>query len=198
MSKSLFTLSRNERKIIKFIRNTINSLEFIIKGSITLLIESFDILINLLNSYEGYKKTGYTNATLLRMVDTLSPRKFEIFIAELFKSEGYTVKLTPKSNDYGRDVILKKDGITTFVECKHYSKDNKVGREICQKLLGSMFQFKADNGIIVTTGKFNKNAYEVEQMVDNLQLLGRDDIIRMILKLKSEQISRIIFKLTNM
>ena len=109
------------------------------------------------------KAIGYDLDKIMNLVHIISPRQFEVFICELFHQPGFKSQVTPSGNDYGRDVILN-DNI--FVECKHYGEDNYVGREICQKLLGSVQMFKAKKGIIVTTGPYNRNAYEVAAKVE--------------------------------
>ena len=44
----------------------------------------------------------------------------------------------------------------------------------------------------MTTGPYNRNAYEVAAKVDNLQLMDITDIQEMILDLKADQISKVI------
>lgn len=140
------------------------------------------------------KHTGYTYFGLMNEIDNLSPRGFEIFCAEMFKALGYKTTLTPISGDYGRDIILNKDGKTIFVECKHYSKNNSIGSPIVTKLLGSIAAFGADGGIVVSTGYFTKSAYEVKEMVDNLELWGYNDITNILFNLSPMKVSQIIEK----
>lgn len=117
----------------------------------------------------------------------LNPREFEQFCCELFRQYGYKVELTQETNDYGRDIILKRDDKTIFVECKYYAEGNFVGREVCQKLLGSMYMFNADAAVIITTGTFHRNAIEVSNMVGNLQLIDTKGILSMIEKIERPQ-----------
>jgi len=85
----------------------------------------------------------------------------------------------------------------TFVECKHYSEHNMVGREIAMKLLGSCATFNAEKAIIVTTGQYHRNAYEVAGRVDNLKLMDITDIQKMILDLDASRISKVVLKTMN-
>jgi restriction system protein len=62
------------------------------------------------------------------------------------------------SNDFGRDLILKKEGKTGFVECKRYDKDMSIGRRPLQQFYGAIVNMKADYGIFVTTSYFAKTA----------------------------------------
>lgn len=131
----------------------------------------------------------------MNKIDSFTPRQFEIFCAELFKAKGYKAQITGVTNDYGRDIILKKDNKTYFVECKHYSKSSKIGREIVMKVLGSVAAFNVDGAIIVSTGDYNKNAFEIANMVDNLQLIGYPDIMNMLFNLSPIKVSDIISKI---
>lgn len=99
----------------------------------------------------------------------MSPRKFEELIAEMFKTQGYEVELTPKSKDGGMDVVaMRKDGVGTvmiIIECKRYSETNKVGVEIARGLYGVVEQKGATRGIIATTSFFTRGAVEFRNTV---------------------------------
>jgi hypothetical protein len=94
----------------------------------------------------------------------LQPRKFEELVAELFKSKGYDVRLTPRTRDGGFDVhAVQRNGIGTvliIIECKRYAAKNKVGVEIIRGLYGVVEQQSATKGIIATTSYFTKAAKE--------------------------------------
>jgi len=62
------------------------------------------------------------------------------------------------SNDFGRDLILKKDGRKTFVECKRYDRDTPIGRRHLQLFYGVIVNMRADAGIFVTTSRFANTA----------------------------------------
>ena len=138
------------------------------------------------------KHTGYSYFGLINHIGNLSPRQFEIFCYELYKALGYKCTLTQATNDFGRDVIIKKDGKTFFIECKHYSKNNKVTRDVCLKLLGSVSTFNADGGIVISTGDFTRPCYELSNRVDNLELVGYTDIMDLLFNLSPMAVNRII------
>ena len=81
----------------------------------------------------------------------LTPREFEARVAKAFKAAGFKVKLTPLSNDEGRDLIIERAGRRYFVECKKYMTST-VGRPDLQKILGAAVGEGADGAIMVTTG----------------------------------------------
>lgn len=54
-------------------------------------------------------------------IRALSPIAFEEYMANLFIKYGYEVEQTPPTNDGGKDLILKYDGVKYYVECKHFT-----------------------------------------------------------------------------
>lgn len=90
----------------------------------------------------------------------LSPRKFEILIADILKDLGFETQLTQATRDGGRDIYAFIRNAATsflmFVECKRW-KDS-VGIEIVQRLHGTCLINNADKDMIVTTSFFTEPA----------------------------------------
>ena len=181
----------------------IEILVFVVIGICKILFFIINNIIKMIKVNCSIRKidTGY--AEILDIIYTVTPRQFEMLIAELFKYSGRydKVEITKATCDYGRDCILTKyirgRKEVTFVEIKHYAKDNYVGRPVVQKLLGSCQMFGATKAIIVTTGKYHKNAYECQSKVNNLQLMDVIDIQKMILALDVSKIGEIMFRTLN-
>ena len=89
---------------------------------------------------------------------SLSGVGFEQELGALFRQLDYRVEPTAVSGDQGVDLILRKDGKTTVVQCK--SHKSPVGPAIARELLGSMVAFRADNAILACTGGFTKGVRE--------------------------------------
>lgn len=185
---------------------------YIVMGGIILVIIAFKLFFAILQFLftkisevvrkrravgELYNNDVHTVNDMYNELYSLSSREFEILISELYKSKGYNTTLTNAKNDYGRDVVVQTSSGKIFIECKRFASNNYVGREIAQKLLGSMQMFNADRGIIYTTGKFNENAYEVARMVNNLELRGAEEILSMLYELDEATVNRIFFKARN-
>ena len=88
----------------------------------------------------------------------MDPRKFENAIAELFRALGYQVRVTPYSNDGGKDAILRKNDQKFLVECKRYAATRSVGRRDMQIFASAMRDESADSGFSITTGTFTRTA----------------------------------------
>ena len=121
---------------------------------------------------------------LLDVLKKLDPYDFERYIAKLYKELGYKVEQTSRTNDGGKDIILKKDGIVYFVECKRYT-DKTVGRPELQKLIGACSPVGA-KPIFVTTSRYNQNALKYARE-SGVQLIDGAGILRMAERLEKER-----------
>jgi len=90
----------------------------------------------------------------------VSPFGFEKLTAKLFRNKGYQTKLTKKGGDYGTDVVARKGEDRIAIQCKKYKRGNNVGSRDVQKALGSMWKYKANKSIIITSSSFTKPAIE--------------------------------------
>lgn len=96
-----------------------------------------------------------------------APTQYEHFVAEYFKAKGYTVKVTPVSNDYGIDVILTKGAEKIAVQAKMYGgTSRKVNRKCLMELHGAKSLFDCSKAIIVTDGDIQDDAKEVAYKLD--------------------------------
>lgn len=88
----------------------------------------------------------------------ITPEKWEEIIAGAFSVAGYSVVLTPRSGDLGRDVIATKDGVGSIRilgSVKAYKPGHLVTRAHVQEMLGVVsVDPKATKGIITTTSDF--------------------------------------------
>jgi hypothetical protein len=89
-----------------------------------------------------------------------APYEFETIVADLFRRKGYSVVQTARTGDGGKDIILRRDSKTFFVECKRYHRGSLIDTPALRRFLGTMVAERADAGFFVTTSDFNSNARE--------------------------------------
>ena len=89
---------------------------------------------------------------------SLDGDEFEQELGTLYRYLGYRVESTPSSGDQGVDLILRKNGKTTVVQCK--SHQAPVGPAVARELLGSLVASGADNAILACTGGFTRGVKE--------------------------------------
>lgn len=87
-----------------------------------------------------------------------NPTDFEYYVADLYHLMGYKTKVTSRTNDGGKDIIMWKDGRKSVVEVKLYAIKKPIGRPMIQKLHSAMIDSEADEAIFVTTSYFTKQA----------------------------------------
>lgn len=102
--------------------------------------------------------TGFDTVSGLLVRYKDKPTDFEHFVAGLYHSRGYDVRVTPRTNDGGIDILMDKDDVTYSVEVKLYSPDNVVSREQIQKLWAAQMHSNIDRSIFVTTSRFSSEA----------------------------------------
>jgi restriction system protein len=88
----------------------------------------------------------------------LSWSQFEELVAEAYRRRGYTAEVTGRpSGDGGIDIVLHGRGEKALVQCKHW-KVRQVGVARVRELAGVVAAEKADRGILVTSGRFTRDA----------------------------------------
>jgi len=84
-------------------------------------------------------------------IQKLDPFEFEKFTAKLLEDKGYDCMVTSKSGDYGADVIAQSSKQKIAVQCKKYSKHNKIGVKDIYPVFAAKHFYECDKALIVTT-----------------------------------------------
>lgn len=85
-------------------------------------------------------------------------REFEMLLSEAYRLQGYSVtELGGSGPDGGVDLVLRRAGKKTLVQCKHW-KARSIGVQVVRELLGVMTDRGAESGHIVTSGRFTDEA----------------------------------------
>ncbi len=97
------------------------------------------------------------------LIYEVSPREFEEIVEQILKDDGFETRLTKATRDGGRDIIATKTGINGkpvvfFVECKRYSRKNKVDVGIVRELYGVQTSEKVNKACLVTSSLFTRDA----------------------------------------
>lgn len=128
-------------------------------------------------------RSSFSHLYTLKDIDNLKGwYDFEIFVAKIFEQNGYYVYHTRKTNDGGKDIIVEKNNIKIYIECKYWNAHNAIGREAIQKLVGAAIMDGVQNAIFITTSGYNQNAITAANMInrqDNfkIELWGKQKLI---------------------
>lgn len=104
--------------------------------------------------------------------------QFEEEVAKVFKNKGYQTEVTKGSGDGGVDIILKKDGRTSIVQCKHHR--HPVPPEPIRALYGCKPDFKADEVILVASSGVTEGGLRFIENKPDFRLYELKDIIDMV------------------
>lgn len=91
----------------------------------------------------------------------LPSKRFEDLLAEAYRRQGYEVKETLGGGaDGGVDLVLRRNGEVTLVQCKHWSAKQRIKVQIVREMFGIMADQRADSVKVVATTKFTSEAVE--------------------------------------
>lgn len=90
-------------------------------------------------------------------IDKMSGIEFETMLKHVFRKMGYKVEETPKSNDYGADLILTRHGKKTAV----------------QQALSAQIFYDANESAVVTNSYFTNQAKKMA-LTGKVKLIDRD------------------------
>ncbi|PPT61954.1 restriction endonuclease [Xanthomonas arboricola] len=106
-------------------------------------------------------------------------RQFELLVGEAFRRQGYSVEETGQGGaDGGIDLILRKDGRRTLVQCKQW-KRQQVGVSVVQEMYGLLTHHQAHSVKIACIGNYTKDA---ERFAEGkpIELIGGEQLLDMI------------------
>jgi restriction system protein len=90
-------------------------------------------------------------------------RQFELLAGEAFRRQGYTVEETGLGGaDGGIDLILRKNGQTTLVQCKQW-QNWQVGVKVVREMYGLLVHHQAAAVKIVALGDYTSDARRFAQ-----------------------------------
>ena len=85
-------------------------------------------------------------------------KHFEFLVAEAFRRQGYAADYSlDEGPDGGVDIVLKKSGRTSLVQCKQW-KNGSVGVTVVREMFGILHARQAHGVFIATTGGFTSEA----------------------------------------
>jgi len=101
--------------------------------------------------------------TGLDSLRAMSWREFEMLVGEAFRRQGYAIQETGLGGaDGGIDLILRKDGKTTLVQCKQW-KTQRVDVKVVREMFGLMTHHAAAAVKIVAVGEYTADALRFAQ-----------------------------------
>ena len=127
---------------------------------------------DILSEVESERPTKERDIPLtIEHIDRLEPRFFEVYVAALFRKQGYRVELTPTTGDKGADVIAhQRQGdscglLIQVKQCRHNRKPSGsavseivAAKPFYQEQYGATFQ-----PMVITNREFTKQAHQLSR-----------------------------------
>ena len=123
-------------------------------------------------------------------IDMLDGHSFEDFLYYYFLSLGLKVKKTPKSRDYGADLVLTHKKEKIVVQCKNYYNHN-VGNSAIQEIATAKNYYNAEMGIVVTNWFFTAPAQTLANKV-GVKLVDREMLQQLLIEKPKKAIRLLI------
>lgn len=92
----------------------------------------------------------------LTAIDRMDGVRFEEWLANFFRARGYRVQTTPRTGDYGVDLVLERNGQKIVVQAKRWK--GKVGPKAIQEIYAGKTYYGADVAMAVTNSYFTYEA----------------------------------------
>ena len=108
-------------------------------------------------------------------VDALSGIEFENLLLDKFVTLGFKVESTPKTGDFGADLIVENnEGSRIIVQCKRFK--SKVNLKAVQEVVGAMGHYAGDYGVVITNNTFLNSAVKLAESHD-IELWDGDRLV---------------------
>ena len=114
---------------------------------------------------QTYQQTNKQASREKQITYDVDPFNYEKLCANHFQSKGYTCALTPKSGDYGADIIATdiRNGKKIAIQCKFYGKGHKVGIKAVQEVISAKQYYKCNEAWVVSNSVYTAQAEELAE-----------------------------------
>lgn len=128
--------------------------------------------------YTNYKKGKIKSAFFevsIDNIDAINGEEFEEIVCLILQYYGWKTKKTPKSHDYGADIIAKKWFRKMIVQTKLYY-NHLVGNSAVQEIVAARKYYKIKDACVMTNWHFSKSAISLAEK-NNVKLFDRKFIV---------------------
>lgn len=120
----------------------------------------------------------------LTSLRSMSWMQFEQLVGEAYRRLGYRIEETGQGGaDGGIDLLLRKDGVTTLVQCKQW-RTQKIGVAVVREMYGLMVHHNAAAVKIVCTGIFTSEC-EAFALDKPIELVDGQVLMRLVQNVKT-------------
>jgi hypothetical protein len=116
-----------------------------------------------------------SNIVDVDLIDSMSGMDFEHLVASMFEKLGFRAEATPRTGDYGADLIVVSPNRTRIsVQCKRFK--TKVNLQAVQEVVASLSHYQCDFGVVITNNDFLNSAKRLASS-NEVELWDKDCLI---------------------
>lgn len=144
------------------------------------LLSRFAYFVRRVNTGDEFEAIG--DEYLIKKLHALDPDMFERFIADCWQQLGWETRVIGGSNDLGIDIIAEQHEIAArkhVIQAKRWNPSNLVGLADVQRYNTIKQQEDADEGYLITTSSFTREARDVGQDLQ-VKLIDGDGLAELI------------------
>lgn len=120
---------------------------------------------------------------LLEKIRTLDAYSFKKYIAEIFQSFGYQTKVTPYNRDNNIDIIMRKNNLQSYVQCKKHNISTVEASAVKDFYEPIASRINGGFAFIITINSFSEDAKRFAKNpkhTSNIMLIDGQRLIRLI------------------
>ena len=120
---------------------------------------------------------------LLDKIRTLDAYSFKKYIAEIFQSFGYQTKVTPYNRDNGINIIMRKNNLQSYVQCKKHNISTVETSAVKDFYEPIASRLNGGFAFIITTNSFSEDAKRFAKNpkhASNIMLIDGQRLLRLI------------------
>jgi hypothetical protein len=120
---------------------------------------------------------------LLEKIRALDAYSFKKYVAEIFKSFGYQTKVTPYNRDNGIDIIMRKNNLQSYVQCKKHNISTVEASAVKDFYEPIASRLNGGFAFIITINSFSEDAKRFAKNpkhTSNIMLIDGQRLLRLI------------------
>ena len=120
---------------------------------------------------------------LLEKIRTLDDYSFKKYVAEIFQSFGYQTKVTPYNRDNGIDIIMRKNNLQSYIQCKKHNISTVEASAVKDFYEPIASRLNGGFAFIITINSFSEDAKQFAKSpkhTGNIMLIDGQRLIRLI------------------
>lgn len=126
---------------------------------------------------------------MFQYIVNLSPNEFEVFISNLLKGQGYTIKRFAPGEDIGIDIIANKDNYSIAIQVKKYIS-RKVNLSMVYHTYGATEYYNCNKSVIVSLSELTPKAMKVAKKL-NVEIWDKNKIIELTKSIDNMEIKNV-------